>query len=93
MLVLTRKNEESINIGDDIIIKVIETSKNSVKIGIEAPQNIIILRHEVFESIQQENIISSRGDVSDISEAAYILIKNKKYKRDIKKEGYKKNEN
>ena len=89
MLVLTRKNEESINIGDDIIIKVVEISKNNVRLGIEAPKDIIVLRHEVFESIQQENIISSRGDVSDISEAAYILVKNKKCKKDIKE----KNEN
>jgi carbon storage regulator len=40
MLVLTRKIGESIVIGDDIVVKVIETGKNSVRIGIDAPKHI-----------------------------------------------------
>ena len=48
MLVLTRKPAEMIRIGDDIVIKVIKTSKGSVKIGIEAPDDVRVLRGELL---------------------------------------------
>ncbi len=73
MLVLTRKIGESIVIGDDIVVKVIETGKNNVRIGIEAPREVIVLRQEVFESIQKENIRSSRGQKVDITKAAKMF--------------------
>ena len=73
MLILTRKIGESIVIGDDIVIKVVETGKNSIRIGIDAPREITVLRHEVFESIQKENILSSKGDKSDITKAAKLF--------------------
>jgi carbon storage regulator len=73
MLVLTRKIGESIVIGDDIVVKVIETGKNSVRIGIDAPKHITVLRQEVYESIQKENILSATGDKSDIAKAAKLF--------------------
>lgn len=79
MLILTRKIGESILIGDNITIKVVETGKNSVRIGIDAPRDITVLRQEVFDAIQQENILSSKGDKVDITEAAK-LIGNKELK-------------
>jgi carbon storage regulator len=48
MLVLTRKRSEMIQIGDSVVIKVIETGNRSVKIGIEAPDNVRVLRAELF---------------------------------------------
>ena len=45
MLVLTRKQGERIQIGDGIVIKVIKSGKNSVKIGIEAPKEVLSLIH------------------------------------------------
>jgi carbon storage regulator len=75
MLVLTRKTGESIVINDDIIIKVVETGKNSVRIGIDAPSEVTVLRQEIFESIQQENILSSKGEKSDIAKAAKLIEK------------------
>lgn len=47
MLVLTRKKSEMIQIGGEIIIKVIQTGRSSVKIGIEAPENVRVLRSEL----------------------------------------------
>ena len=73
MLILTRKIGESIVIGDDIVVKVVETGKNSIRIGIDAPREITVLRQEVFESIQKENILSSRGEKSDIARAAQLF--------------------
>ena len=57
MLVLTRKRDEMIRIGDDIVVKVIKTAKGSVKIGIEAPANVRVLRGELtaFEDKPQCN--------------------------------------
>jgi len=49
MLVLTRKSAETIRIGNDIVIKVIKTAKGTVKIGIEAPANIRVMRGELVE--------------------------------------------
>lgn len=49
MLVLTRKRAEMIKIGEDIVIKVIQTGRGSVKIGIEAPDHVRVLRAELAE--------------------------------------------
>jgi carbon storage regulator len=49
MLVLTRKRAETIQIGEDIFIKVIRTGRTSVKIGIEAPANVRVIRGELLE--------------------------------------------
>lgn len=73
MLILTRKPGESIVIGDDIVVKVVETGKNNIRLGIEAPRDVTVLRQEVFESIQKENILSSQGDKSDITRAAKLF--------------------
>nr|WP_319494920.1 carbon storage regulator CsrA [uncultured Desulfobacter sp.] len=74
MLILTRKVGESIVIANDIIVKVIETGKNSIRIGIDAPREISVLRQEVFDAIQKENILSSQGtDNIDIANAAKLI--------------------
>jgi carbon storage regulator len=55
MLVLTRKLQESIKVGNDIEITVLAIEGDQVKLGITAPKNIEILRKEIFISIQEEN--------------------------------------
>ena len=52
MLVLSRKLNESIHLGDDIILVVTEISSNQVKIAIEAPKDLKIYRHEIWQKIQ-----------------------------------------
>jgi carbon storage regulator CsrA len=47
MLVLTRKPAETIHIGEGIVVKVIKTGKGTVKIGIEAPANVRVMRGEL----------------------------------------------
>jgi carbon storage regulator len=49
MLVLTRKTSEMIQIGDEIVVKVIRTGKSTVKIGIEAPAHVRVLRAELCD--------------------------------------------
>ena len=55
MLVITRKKDESLLIGDDIEIKIVKVEDGSVKIGIEAPKDKVILRKEVYENVKEEN--------------------------------------
>lgn len=81
MLILTRKIGESIIIGDDIRIKVVETGKNSIRIGIDAPREVSVLRQEVYESIQQANILSSKGEKTDIAQAAKLIERKESKKK------------
>ncbi len=55
MLVLTRKSKESIRIGNNIIISILECSSGHVKVGITAPLEIPVHREEVYNIIQAEN--------------------------------------
>ena len=55
MLVLTRREDESIMIGDDIVVKVLDLKENQVKIGIVAPKSVAVHRQEIYEAIQAEN--------------------------------------
>jgi len=54
MLVLTRKPAETIHIGEGIVIKVIKTGKGTVKIGIEAPAHVRVMRGELLEPSEGE---------------------------------------
>lgn len=56
MLVLTRKTDQSIMIGDDIEIVVSSIDGNTVRIGIKAPRDYKILRKETFEEVRLENL-------------------------------------
>jgi carbon storage regulator len=67
MLVLTRKLNEEIKVGKDIVIKILSISENQIKIGIDAPKNVQILRNEVYEKVKEETIkASNSSSVSDI---------------------------
>jgi carbon storage regulator len=61
VLVLTRKTRESITIGDDVRITVLEIRGTQVRIGIEAPRDTPVNRTEVYEVILQENINASKA--------------------------------
>lgn len=55
MLILSRKIDEKIRIGDDIVITLIDVHGDQVKIGVEAPKHVKVFRQEVFNAIQSEN--------------------------------------
>ena len=67
MLVLTRKSNQSIMIGDDIEVSVLSVMGEKVRIGIEAPRDIPVFRKEVYLEIQQER---RDGDTSRDVDAA-----------------------
>ena len=61
MLVLTRKVKESITIGNNITVSIVEIRGNQVRLGIEAPKSTPVNRTEIYESITRENIKASRA--------------------------------
>jgi carbon storage regulator len=67
MLVLTRKSNQSIMIGDDIEVSVLSIMGEKVRIGIQAPRDIPVFRKEVYLEIQQEVATggSARAEVDD----------------------------
>ncbi|WP_025786013.1 carbon storage regulator CsrA [Sporosarcina sp. D27] len=64
MLVLSRKPNESLKIGDNIELKIIEIKGDSVRIGIEAPKSVEILRGELVASISENNTEAIEIDLS-----------------------------
>ena len=68
MLVLTRKKEESIMIGDEIKVMVLESSGGQVKLGIDAPQDIDIYREEIYQEIKEENKKASTIEVDNLQD-------------------------
>lgn len=55
MLVLSRQRDESIIIGDDIVVTIVDVRGDKVRLGIEAPTKISVHRQEVYDAIQREN--------------------------------------
>jgi carbon storage regulator len=55
MLILSRRVNERIVIGDDVVISIVEVRGDQVKLGIEAPRTVKVFRQEVFDAIQDEN--------------------------------------
>ena len=65
MLVLTRKSNQSIMIGDDIEISVLSIMGEKVRIGIDAPRDVPVFRREVYLEIQQERAADGGVDVDE----------------------------
>ncbi|MFL5867866.1 MAG: carbon storage regulator CsrA [Thermoleophilaceae bacterium] len=68
MLVLTRKSNQSIMIGDDIEVSVLAIMGEKVRIGIEAPRSVPVFRKEVYIEIQQDRG-SSEDDAEEVDKA------------------------
>ena len=73
MLVLTRKSNQSIMIGDDIEVSVLSIMGEKVRIGIQAPRDIPVFRKEVYLEIQQERVASGTETREQVDEALHKL--------------------
>ena len=69
MLVLSRQRDESIMIGDQIEITVVDIRSDKVRLGISAPRTVHVHRKEILDSIRLENMEASRVQVEDLAEA------------------------
>ncbi|MGC4002146.1 MAG: carbon storage regulator CsrA [Pirellulales bacterium] len=65
MLVLSRQHDESIIIGDNITVTIVDIRGDKVRLGINAPSEVPVHRQEVYEAIQRENQRASRLDPKD----------------------------
>lgn len=80
MLILTRKVGESIAIGDDVIIKILDVKGKQVRLGIQAPTHTAVHRQEIHERIQEENREAAGAGLMDLNLAASLLRVKKKGK-------------
>ena len=74
MLILTRKQGESVAIGDDIQVTVVEIQGKQVKLGVKAPREIAVHRQEIYEKIQEENIRAAQVTQSDLDHLKDAMI-------------------
>ena len=66
MLVLTRKVNQSIMIGDDIEVIVLEVRGEQVRLGIKAPRSVTVHRRVIYEAIQRENLMAAQAQPEDV---------------------------
>jgi carbon storage regulator len=69
MLVLTRKTNQSIMIGDDIEVTVLAVSRDKIRLGITAPRDVPVFRKEVYLSIKGEGAEAGKGASGAVSDA------------------------
>jgi len=70
MLILSRRINESINIGDDVIVRVLSVKGEHVRIGIDAPFDVCVHREEIYLQIQQDKAIATDGKNENVAEPA-----------------------
>jgi carbon storage regulator len=86
LLVLTRKSGESIFIDGKIKVSVIEVKGGAVKLGIEAPDHVLVYRGEIFEKILEENKKAATSGISDLDELVGLLPKRETGNKTIRRQ-------
>ena len=66
MLVLSRHRDESIMIGDNIVITIVDIRGDKVRIGIQAPTNVPVHREEIYDAIKREGSAVAQGEVKAV---------------------------
>lgn len=69
MLVLTRKTNQSIMIGDAVEVSVLAVSRDKIRLGITAPRDVPVFRKEVYLSIQEEQVSAEQGATKQVDKA------------------------
>ncbi|WP_432504453.1 carbon storage regulator CsrA [Kineococcus arenarius] len=67
MLVLTRKAGESVVIGDEVVVRVLEVRGDVVRVGIEAPREVQVHRQEVYDAVREANLASASASEEAVS--------------------------
>jgi carbon storage regulator len=75
MLVLTRKIGETIRIGENITLTIIESDGHNIKLGIEAPRTVTVHREEVWQKITEENRNAAQKQSFDMAKMAQLFKK------------------
>lgn len=75
MLVLSRQRDETIMIGDEVEITIVDIRGDKVRLGINAPRTVQVHRKEVYEAIRRENAEASQVQIDDLSAVDQTLRK------------------
>lgn len=95
MLILTRKSDESIIIGNNIKVKILKVQGNQVHLGIEAPRDLSVYREEIYEQIRKENVNAVQKSVDaakikqledNLSSLKHLFFPQKEDKKEDKKD-------
>jgi len=80
LLILSRKLDESVFIGEKIKVSVVEVKGGHVKLGIEAPDHVLVYRGEIFEKILEENRNAASAEIHDLDAITQLLAGRRKRK-------------
>ena len=72
MLVLSRKPKESIVINGDITVSVLRVDNDNVRIGIEAPKTIPVMRKEIYQEISQNNLAAAGSNIDKLKKKQLV---------------------
>jgi carbon storage regulator len=75
LLILTRKVGESVAIGDEIQVSVVEIKGSQVKLGIQAPREVSVHRQEIYQKIRQENLRAAQVTTDVLGQAQELFFK------------------
>jgi carbon storage regulator len=75
MLILSRKTNEKIMIGDDISITVIDIRGDQVRVGVDAPKQVKVYRQEVFDLVKAENQAAAATEVAKLPELGILAVR------------------
>src|SRR5438105_15912872 len=70
MLVLSRQRDETIVIGDDVEVTIVDIRGDKVRLGIKAPRSVTVHRKEIYEAVKRENQAAARMKPPDVAAAA-----------------------
>ena len=73
MLVLTRRPSESVMIGDDVVVTVLEVRGDVVRLGINAPRSVQVHREEIYRELQAQNKLAASPSQTSVLELARML--------------------
>ena len=76
MLVLSRKPKESIVINGNITVSVLRVDNDNVRIGIEAPKTVPVMRKEIYQEISQNNLAAAGSNIDKLKKNSSLTVKN-----------------
>jgi carbon storage regulator len=73
MLVLSRKVGQALIIGNDVVVRVLEVRGQQIRIGVEAPADVSVVREELHRAVAEANQEAAQQDVADVAALASVL--------------------